>query len=61
MDSTPPETADAQTKDAEDTQDAEPGASTTWLCPDCGAPMLIIQTFERTQLPRAPPRRIDAA
>lgn len=28
---------------------------TTYLCPDCGAPMLIIETFMNGQLPRAPP------
>ena len=30
----------------------------TYVCPDCGAPMVIIETFERGQLPRAPPRHI---
>jgi hypothetical protein len=54
-------TTDAQTKDAEGAHAAESGASLTWLCPDCGAPMIIIETFERTQLPRAPPGRMDAA
>ncbi len=28
----------------------------TYVCPDCGAPMTIIDTFVRGQLPRAPPR-----
>jgi predicted RNA-binding Zn-ribbon protein involved in translation (DUF1610 family) len=32
-------------------------ASVTYICPDCGSPMIIIETFERGQLPRAPPRR----
>ena len=36
-------------------------ASITYVCPDCGAAMLIIETFERGQLPRAPPVRIDVA
>jgi len=36
-------------------------ASATYVCPDCGAPMIIIETFERGQLPRAPPRRINAS
>ena len=31
-------------------------ASITYVCPDCGAAMIIIETFERGQLPRAPPR-----
>ena len=35
--------------------------SVTYVCPDCGAPMIIIETFERGQLPRAPPRRITAS
>jgi hypothetical protein len=32
----------------------------TYLCPGCGSPMLIIECFERGQLPRAPPARIIA-
>ncbi len=28
----------------------------TYVCPDCGAPMSIIDTFVPGQLPRAPPR-----
>jgi hypothetical protein len=36
-------------------------ASITYVCPDCGAAMIIIETFERGQLPRAPPVRIDVA
>ena len=27
----------------------------TYICPDCGAPMIIIETFPRSQQPRAPP------
>ena len=30
-------------------------ASVTYLCPHCGAAMLIIETFARPALPRAPP------
>jgi len=33
----------------------------TYLCPDCGSPMVIIESFERGQLPRAPPLGIIAA
>jgi hypothetical protein len=33
---------------------------TTYLCPDCGSPMVIIECFERGQLPRAPPGIIAA-
>ena len=29
--------------------------SVTYVCPDCGVPMIIIDTFMRGQLPRAPP------
>lgn len=32
-----------------------------YVCPDCGAPMIIIETFERGQLPRAPPVRFGAS
>jgi predicted RNA-binding Zn-ribbon protein involved in translation (DUF1610 family) len=27
----------------------------TYVCPDCGAPMIVIETFARQQQPRAPP------
>ena len=32
----------------------------TFVCPDCGAAMVIIETFERGHLPRAPPVSIAA-
>ena len=32
----------------------------TYICPDCGSPMVIIECFERGQQPRAPPQRIIA-
>jgi len=32
----------------------------TYICSDCGSPMVIIECFERGQLPRAPPPRIIA-
>ena len=32
-----------------------------YVCPDCGAPMIIIETFVRGHLPRAPPPRIGAS
>ena len=40
--------------------DAAPDAtadtsSTPYVCPSCGAPMIVIETFERGQHPRAPP------
>ena len=31
-------------------------AKATYVCPDCGAPMTIIDTFVGGQLPRAPPK-----
>jgi hypothetical protein len=55
MGRTSQETVEAQTKDADGPHQAEPGVSTPWLCPDCGAAMAIIETFEGGQLPRAPP------
>jgi hypothetical protein len=50
------EPADAEINSA-DTADGN-DASVTYVCPDCGAPMIIIETFERGQLPRAPPVRV---
>ena len=38
-----------------DVVDHEVAAQTTYVCPDCGAPMIVIDTFMRGQLPRAPP------
>ena len=35
-------------------------AEATYLCPDCGAPMIIIETFEGRRHPRAPPVIIGA-
>ncbi len=29
----------------------------TYICPDCGEPMIIVETFLRCQHPRAPPER----
>jgi len=50
------ESTDAETNavDAADGGDE----SATYVCPDCGAPMLVIDIFLGGQLPRAPPRRI---
>jgi hypothetical protein len=33
----------------------------TYICPDCGSPMVIIECFGREQLPRAPPLTIIAS
>jgi len=52
------ESTDAVTN-AVDTADSGNGdASATYVCTDCGAPMIIIETFERGQLPRAPPVKV---
>ena len=55
------EPADAETNAADTADSVNSDASATYVCPDCGAPMIIIETFERGQLPRAPPGRIDAS
>jgi hypothetical protein len=52
---------EAATNDADSADSGCRDASATYVCPDCGAAMIIIETFERGQLPRAPPRRIDAS
>lgn len=33
----------------------------TYICPDCGAPMIIIETFARGQMPRAPPMSVGGS
>ena len=50
------EPTDAETNGA-DTADGS-DESVTYVCPDCGAPMLVIEIFLGGQLPRAPPRHI---
>ena len=39
--------------DDEAVEQEAPGSP--WICPNCAAPMIIIETFERGHLPRAPP------
>ena len=53
------ETADAETNgaDAADGNDV----SATYVCPDCGAPMRIIDSFLGGQLPRAPPVKVSGS
>jgi hypothetical protein len=53
--------ADAETNGVDTADTGNPHASATYLCPDCGAPMIIIESFERGQLPRAPPRPMYAS
>jgi hypothetical protein len=54
MRSKPEDAAEAETNDAGTVSGS--GESVTYICPDCGAPMIIIDTFMRGQLPRAPPK-----
>ena len=49
---------DAVTNDGDTADSGNGDASTTYVCPDCGAPMIIIETFERGQMPRAPPVKV---
>lgn len=52
--------ADATAAVANDTGKTDGGDASdqaTYVCPDCGAPMIVIDTFARGQLPRAPPAR----
>ena len=46
---------DAEMNGGDTTDSGNRDESATYVCPDCGAPMIIIETFERGQLPRAPP------
>jgi hypothetical protein len=52
---------DAETNGADTANTGNSDASSTYVCPDCGAPMILIESFERGQLPRAPPRPINAS
>jgi len=50
------ESTDAATNGADTADSSDPYEQphTTYVCPDCGAPMFIIDTFLGGQLPRAP-------
>jgi rubrerythrin len=50
------EPTDAETNDADTAGSSD--EPVTYVCPDCGAPMLIMETFLGGQLPRAPPVRV---
>ena len=50
------EPTDAETNGA-DTADGS-DEPVTYVCPDCGAPMLVVDIFLGGQLPRAPPVRV---
>ena len=45
---------------ASKTNDIPEPLPATYICPGCGSPMVIIECFERGQLPRAPPAKIIA-
>ena len=47
--------ADADTNGADTAHNGSSDALGTYVCPNRGAPMIVIETFERGQLPRAPP------
>jgi len=51
---------DAAANDGDSADRGNGEESATYVCPNCGAAMIIIETFERGQLPRAPPRRFAA-
>jgi hypothetical protein len=51
----------ANAPDTTHTGDRDQPPHATYVCPHCGAPMIIIDTFLRGQLPRAPPMSIGAA
>jgi hypothetical protein len=55
MSKTTDELTDAETKGVDTAGSDDRDETATYVCPDCGAPMLIIETFERGQMPRAPP------
>jgi hypothetical protein len=48
--------ADAPTTQPEQTEAATSLCAPTFICPDCGAPMVIMQSFMRGEPIRAPPR-----
>ena len=41
--------------DAADSSESKETTTATFVCPDCGAALIVIETFARGQLPRAPP------
>ena len=49
------ESTDAVTNDVDTADSGNDDASATYVCPECGAPMLVIDIFLGGQLPRAPP------
>jgi hypothetical protein len=56
MRSKPEDATDAETNSADTVDGGD--ESVTYVCPDCGAPMLVIDIFLGGQLPRAPPMSV---
>ena len=52
---------DETRNDVTDSSESEEATHATFICPDCGAALIIIETFTRGQLPRAPPLRMISA
>jgi len=57
----PPTDALAYAADTAHGSDDDQPPHATYVCPVCSAPMIIIDTFSRQQLPRAPPLSIGTA
>ena len=56
MDKNIPELTDVDVnRNADEAEDSEEVTNATYICPDCGSVLIIIETFGRGQLPRAPP------
>jgi len=60
-----PETASTEDNEADEADEVDKTTDGEWneayLCPGCGAPMIIIETFLRGQRPRAPPVTTDGS
>ncbi len=54
-------TANASLAETPHSVDHDQGVDATYVCPDCGAPMRIIETFAGGQLPRGPPLRMTGS
>lgn len=52
---------DEARNDVTDSSECEEASHATFICPDCGAALIIIEIFTRGQLPRAPPLRMISA
>ena len=59
MSSKPEDATDTETNDADTAGGSD--ESVTYVCPDCGAPMRVINIFLGGQLPRAPPVKVSGS